>query len=79
MSIFPLVYKDLATNEMNFANRYGKVKENPEHLTAPSVNTYSMYLREIFCVCLVVTVAIYICKAASRKAMSYFSSGPNRS
>lgn len=43
------------------------------------VNTYSMYLREIFCVCLVVTVAMYICNAASRRAMSYFSSGPNRS
>lgn len=46
---------------------------------APRVNTYSMYLREIFCVCLVVTVAMYICNAASRRAMSYFSSGPNRS
>lgn len=66
-------------NKVNFANRYKGVRKNPQHPMTPNVNTYSMYLREIFCVCLVVTVAMYICKAASRKAMSYFSSGPNRS
>lgn len=61
----------------NTLGRYGGSIFVPE--MAPRANTYSMYLREIFCVCFVVTVAMYICKAASRRAMSYFSSGPNRS
>lgn len=41
--------------------------------------TYWMYLSETFWLCLVVMVRMYICRAASRSAASYFSSGPNRS
>lgn len=44
-----------------------------------SHDTYSIYFNEIFCVCFVVTVAMYICNAANLSAMSYFSSGPNLS
>lgn len=41
--------------------------------------THWMYLSETFWLCLVVMVRMYICRAASRSAASYFSSGPNRS
>lgn len=41
--------------------------------------TYWMYFRETFWLCLVVMVRMYICSAANRSAASYFSSGPNRS
>lgn len=43
------------------------------------MQTYWMYLSETFWLCLVVMVRMYICRAASRSAASYFSSGPNRS
>lgn len=43
------------------------------------MQTYWMYLRETFWLCLVVMVRMYICSAANRSAASYFSSGPNRS
>lgn len=42
-------------------------------------STYSMYFRETFWVCLVLMVRMYICRAARRRAMSYFSSDPNLS
>lgn len=42
-------------------------------------STHSMYFRETFWVCLVLMVRMYICRAARRRAMSYFSSEPNLS
>lgn len=44
-----------------------------------SHSTYSIYLSETFWDCLVLMVRIYICRAARRSAVSYFSSDPNRS
>lgn len=41
--------------------------------------TYSIYLRETFWDCLVLMVRIYICRAARRRAVSYFNSDPNLS
>lgn len=41
--------------------------------------THSIYLRDTFWDCLVLMVRIYICRAARRRAVSYFSSDPNLS
>ena len=49
--------------------------EDDEVMRSP----YSMYLRETFCDCLVLIVRMYICSAASRRAVSYFNSDPNLS